>query len=111
MADAYAMIKLLYEKKISRLSVLLNMAGSDHEGKEIFDKLNTLVVKFIRRPLEMIGMVPFDKDVPILVKRQKMALIENPRSLFSIRIGNCARMISGVQAMKKESFFARLLDL
>jgi flagellar biosynthesis protein FlhG len=109
LADAYAMVKVLLEKKISRLSVLLNMVGGADEGKETFDKLNTLVVKFLGRPLDMIGMVPADTQVSVLIKRQKMALIENPRSLFSIRIGNCARMLSGIRAMKKEGFFARLL--
>ncbi len=111
LADAYAMVKILYEKKVNAVSVLVNMAGSDNEAKETFDKLNTIVVKFLRRPLALVGMVPFDKQVPALVKRQKMAVIECPRSLFAARINNCARAISGGCVYKKEGFFARLLGL
>jgi flagellar biosynthesis protein FlhG len=108
LADAYAMVKVLYEKNTSRLSALVNMAGNDKEGKETFDKLNTLVVKFLRKPLGMAGMLPFDKQVPALAKRQKLAFIENPGALFSIRIKNCARAVSGVQSIKKEGFFKRI---
>lgn len=108
LADAYAMVKVLYEKNTGRLSALVNMTENDKEGKETFDKLNTLVVKFLRKPLCMAGMLPFDKQVPALAKRQKLALIENPGSLFSMRIKNCARAVSGVQSIKKESFFKRI---
>ena len=108
LADAYAMIKVLYEKNTGRLSALINMTGYDKEGKETLDKLNTLVVKILKKPLGMAGMLPFDKQVPALAKRQKLALLENPGSLFSMRIKNCARAVSGVQSIKKESFFKRI---
>jgi ATPases involved in chromosome partitioning len=110
-ADAYAMVKVLYDKKITRLAALVNMVSSDAEGKETFDKLNTLVVKFLKRPLELIGILPFDKQVSLLAKRQKMVLMENPRSLFAGRMAAIARTISGVQASRREGFFARLFKL
>jgi flagellar biosynthesis protein FlhG len=109
--DAYAMVKILYERKIGRLSMLLNMTDGDKEGKETFDMLNTLVVKFMNRPLDLIGVLPFDKQVPGMIKRQKLLCIENPRSLFSSRISACARAVSGVRAVRKEGFFTRLLGL
>ena len=110
-ADAYAMVKVLYDKKITRLTALLNMVSNDAEGKETFDKLNTLVVKFLKRPVDLIGMLPFDKQVSVLAKKQKMMLMENPRSLFSGRMSAIARALSGVQASRHEGFFARLFKL
>ena len=110
-ADAYAMVKVLYDKRIARLAALLNMVSSDAEGKETFDKLNTLVVKFLKRPLELIGMLPFDKQVSLLAKRQKMLLTENPRSLFAVRVSGVARAISGVRTSRAEGFFARIFKL
>jgi flagellar biosynthesis protein FlhG len=109
--DAYAMVKVLYERKIGRLGMLLNMVDGDKEGKETFDMLNTLVVKFMGRPLDLIGVLPFDKQVPGMMKRQKLVLIENPRSLFSSRMAACARAISGVRPVTKEGFFTRLFGL
>jgi flagellar biosynthesis protein FlhG len=110
-ADAYAMVKVLYDKRIARLAALLNMVSGDAEGKETFDKLNTLVVKFLKRPLELIGMLPFDKQVSLLAKRQKMLLTENPRSIFAVRMSGVARAISGVRASRTEGFFARIFKL
>ena len=110
-ADAYAMVKVLYERKIGRLAMLLNMVGGDKEGKETFDMLGALVVKFMGRPLDLIGMLPFDKQVPGMMKRLKMVLIENPRSLFSCRVASCARLVSGIRTLQKESFFARLFSV
>jgi flagellar biosynthesis protein FlhG len=109
--DAYAMVKVLHERRIGRLAMLLNMVNGDKEGKETFDMLNTLVVKFMGRPLELIGVLPFDKQVPGMMKRQKMACIENPHSLFSTRIAACARALIGVRVVRKESFFTRLFGL
>jgi flagellar biosynthesis protein FlhG len=107
--DAYAMVKILYERKIGRLAMLLNMVGGDKEGKETFDMLNALVVKFMNRPLDLMGMLPYDKQVPGMMKRQKLAVIENPRSIFSSRIAACARTVIGLRPVRKESLFARLL--
>ena len=107
-ADAYAMVKVLFDKKIARLAALLNMVSSDAEGKETFDKLNTLVVKFLKRPLDFIGMLPYDKQVSVLAKRQKMVMLEDARSLFAGRMSAIARAISGVRVSRRESFFSRL---
>jgi flagellar biosynthesis protein FlhG len=109
--DAYAMVKVLHEGRVGRLAMLLNMIAGDREGKESFDMLNTLVVKFMGRPLDLIGMLPFDRQVPGMMKRRKMILIESPRSLFSSRMAACARWVSGVQAAHKKGFFARVLGL
>jgi flagellar biosynthesis protein FlhG len=109
--DAYAMVKVLYERKVGRLAMLINMVGGDREGKETFDMLNAVVVKFMGRPLDLIGVLPFDKQVPGMMKRQKIVCIENPRSLFSSRIAACARAVTGVRPVRKEGFFARLFGL
>jgi flagellar biosynthesis protein FlhG len=106
--DAYAMVKILRKKKANRLGVLLNMVKDDKEGKETFDMLNTVVVKFQGKPLDMIGILPFERQLTELARRQKMMLVENPRSLFSSRMIACARWVSCVQDCNKEGFFARL---
>jgi flagellar biosynthesis protein FlhG len=107
-ADAYAMVKVLYEKEVGRVLALLNMVGSDREGKETFDKLNALVVKFLKRPLGLLGVVPVDTQVALLAKRQKMALMENPRGVFAARIATMARALCGAKTEHKEGFFARI---
>lgn len=110
-ADAYAMVKVLYEKDSCRVCALLNMVTGDVEGKETFDKLNALVVKFLKRPLSLAGVVSNDKQVAALAQRQKMAFIENPRGAFAIRIAAIARSLGGISAVNREGFFARIFKL
>jgi len=45
--------------------------------------------------------------IALIAPQVKLSIIENPRSLFAVRIGNCARKLSGVRMLKNESFFAR----
>ncbi len=110
-ADAYAMVKILSEKKTGRLSIIVNMIGGEKEGKETFDMLNTLVVKFLGRRLDLIGMVPYDKQMPILLKRQKLFGPDTKGSLFSLHVRACARTLCGVQALTKDGLFKRLFGL
>jgi flagellar biosynthesis protein FlhG len=108
LADAYAMVKVLYEKHIARLSVVVNMAQSEREGREIFDKLNALVIKFLKVPLELAGIVSYDAELPRLIKKQKVVLLEQPMRQVSQQISQCARKICGLPVVKKEHFFSRL---
>jgi flagellar biosynthesis protein FlhG len=109
LADAYAMVKVLYEKSAQPISVLVNMAGSDKEGRETFERLNTLVIRFLKKPLELLDIIPTDPEISRLVKRQKVLLIEDPKRTACVRISNCARKISGLPVQKRPGFFARLL--
>jgi flagellar biosynthesis protein FlhG len=109
LADAYAVTKVLYKKRIPALSVVVNMASSDKEGKETFDRLNALVVKFLNRPLELLGIIPFDKQVAVSVRKQVAMALSQPRSLFASRMQQCARHLCGASAVKKESFFTRIM--
>ena len=108
LADAYAMVKVLYEKRSNPISVLVNMAASDAEGNEVFDKLNTLVVRFLKRPVVLLDIVPNDPEIPHMVRRQHVLLIDHPRRTASVRIGNTARRLGGMPvSAKKEGFFTR----
>jgi flagellar biosynthesis protein FlhG len=109
LADAYAMVKVLFKKKELSVSVLVNMASSDKEGKETFDRLNALVVKFLCRPLNLLGILPLDKQVPRFVRRQSSLALDTTRSPFGARISQCARMLSGCSVTRKENFFSRIL--
>jgi len=108
LSDAYAMVKVLYQKKIHKLAVLVNMAQSEPEGKEIFDKLNMLVVKFLKEGLRLIDICPADPDVPRLIRKQKIILLESPQKKISLKLQTCARRLAGLPPLKKNGFFSRL---
>jgi len=111
LADAYAMVKILYEKGASTIGVVVNMCTSDREGNETFDRLNTLVVKFLKRPLEFYGFLPLNREVTQYVKKQKLIVLDKGHDQFNSKVQCIARKINGVQVAQKRSFFSRFWNL
>lgn len=59
--DAYALIKVLSrEHGVSRVQVLANSVRSQHEGHELYEKLNRVSARFLDVTLGYMGAVPFD---------------------------------------------------
>jgi flagellar biosynthesis protein FlhG len=108
LADAYATAKLILEKGAKGISVIVNMASNDREGQEIFDKLNSLVLKFLKRRVHLGAIVPYDREITRMIKRQRSIMIEAPQRVLSRRLSLFARKISGYAPAEKSSFFSRL---
>jgi flagellar biosynthesis protein FlhG len=109
LADAYAMVKVLYKKRELPVSVIVNMAASDKDGVETFDRLNALVVRFLERPLDRLGIIPFDKQVGSAVRRQSAMVVAHPHTVFAARVQQACRVLCGVPPAQKENFFSRML--
>ncbi|MDD3050745.1 MAG: MinD/ParA family protein [Candidatus Cloacimonetes bacterium] len=89
--DAYAMIKLLhYRMKSPDISVIINLAQTEDEGKKIFNKINLIVQHFLNKSLKFAGTVPIDPNMSEAVKEQTPIIIKRPRSIASTSIHNLA---------------------
>ena len=92
--DAYAMIKVLYYRlKNPDLNLVINMVQTEEEGKNIFNKINTIVQHFLNKTIKFLGNIPLDKSLPEAVKEQIPILIKRPRSVASASIHNIAMVI------------------
>lgn len=107
LADAYAMVKILYENGAQRIQTLVNMAVSERDGLETFDRINALVVKFLKKPLEFLGVLLFNKEIPLFVRKQRLLVLEKPGDGFSLRIAAVARKLSGLAPVKRAGFFRK----
>jgi flagellar biosynthesis protein FlhG len=110
-ADAYSLIKVLYDHAAPQIALLVNMAASDREGVETFDRLSTLVVKFLQKGIVSYGSLPFDREVPRYVKKQRVLVLDDPRNRFSEKIQTIAQKVSGLAPLQvhNEGFFSRIL--
>jgi flagellar biosynthesis protein FlhG len=108
LADAYSMAKVLFEHGAKRIAVVVNMATSDREGIETFDRLAALVVKFLKKQVLLYGILPFDRDVSRYVKKQQLLVLEDPGGKLAGKSRAIAWKISGLAPVEKESFFTRL---
>lgn len=107
LADAYAMVKVLYDKGAQRIEPLVNMAMSDRDGMETFDRLNTLVVKFLKKRLNLLGILLVNKEISQYVRKQKLLVLEKSNDIFSVRIQAVARKLCGMPPVKKLGFFGK----
>ncbi|MBN1759575.1 MAG: AAA family ATPase [Chitinispirillaceae bacterium] len=110
LADAYAMVKVLSERTDHPIGIVVNMAVSDREGSEIFDRLNALVVKFLKRSLEHYCTLPQYREVGQYVRKQRLLLLEKSNTVFSRRIYQLAARIAGSGTPVKSGFFDRLVQ-
>jgi len=109
LADAYAMVKVLFERNAQRIGIVVNMVRSDREGFETFDRLNALVVKFLKRSVEHYGTLPYYKAVAEAVRMQRFTALGKENSIMTQRIQMVAKRLCGVEVPIKTGFFERLL--
>jgi flagellar biosynthesis protein FlhG len=107
LADAYAMVKVLYEKGNTNIAVAVNMASGDRQGREVFDTLNKLVVQFLKKPVELYAILPNDGEVQQLGRKQAHLTGQKAGNRFYGLAADLARKLSGTKAPAGGGFFDR----
>ncbi len=71
--DAYALMKVLSLKYAEKCcKVIVNLAGTRQQGREIFRQLNMVTERFLDMTLDYLGSVLFDANIIKGVKQQKL---------------------------------------
>jgi len=110
LADAYAMVKVLYEKGADNIVVAVNMVSGEREGRGTFDKLNKLVVNFLKKPVELYALLPVDREVQRLGRKQGHLADTGAGGRFYGLTSMLAKKISGNKAaVSGGGFFSRFL--
>jgi flagellar biosynthesis protein FlhG len=73
LTDAYALIKVLYQRHAKkRFSLLVNMVKTPNEAKEVFLRMAQATNHFLNLAIEQLGYITCDDNVPRAVKQQKL---------------------------------------
>ncbi|MGN0482763.1 MAG: MinD/ParA family protein [Lachnospiraceae bacterium] len=85
LTDSYSLLKALhrnpnFRKKEVCVRVIANKVHSEEHGRIIFDKLNSVVSKFLDGELEYLGMVPEDAQLDKAVLQQSPVSIYKPNA-------------------------------
>ncbi len=84
-ADAYAMIKIMAANyKKDNIKIFVNMAKNAAEAENIYNNLNKICKKFLKKEFKSVGFAVNDKNLPISVKQQKILAQTNPNSGFTV---------------------------
>lgn len=83
--DAYALLKTLhrhgdFDSGRTSIKVVGNRIQSYDEGKELFNKLNMVVDKFLKMDMEYLGAIPYDEKLSQAVMKQQPVSLVYPNA-------------------------------
>lgn len=97
--DAYALLKSVNKRndfdKTKHIQMITNRVGSIKEGKELYEKLNVVVKRFLDVNLDLLGAVPQDMNVSKAVMRQVPFSIAYPNTQASLAVKDIADKLLG----------------
>lgn len=81
--DSYSLLKALsrhpgYDKEQNLVRVLANRVSSEQEGKNLYQKLNAVVERYLKIPVSYLGSVPQDDKLMRAVMQQTPVSIQSP---------------------------------
>jgi len=102
-SDAYAMIKVLSQRRLKCTPCLLvNQADSEEQALEVAKRVQTVAKRFLNIEVEYWGHVLNDESVPKSVSRQEPFLSTYPYSPASSCIYQLARRVLGQETKGKK---------
>lgn len=115
--DAYSIMKLAHlQNENSRFLVMCNRTDNDQQGQETFLRLQQAMRKFLRKEIELLGILPEDRHVRKAVLNYTPVYCVYPRSPVSVKLEQAVDRLAGRNGqsdgeMKRESFISRLRKL
>lgn len=83
--DSYSLLKALgrhprYSADISQIKVIANKVFSEAEAEALYEKLEAVVVRYLKVPISYLGMIPQDAQLARAVMQQMPVSLDNPRA-------------------------------
>ena len=96
--DSYSLLKALgrhpkFSRENSSIKVVANKVGSFDEGKQLYTKLNAVVGRYLKIPLNLVGVVPEDHELVKAVMGQMPISIQNPNAKSAQAFADLARAL------------------
>jgi flagellar biosynthesis protein FlhG len=116
LTDAYALIKVLYQRHAKRrFRLIVNMVHNPSEAKEVYDRLSNATDQFLNLTIEYLGYVLLDEKLKQAVLQQK-ALAEiypnspSARCLARIAEKICSEIAQDDEDSTVKFFWENIID-
>jgi len=112
MADSYGMIKVLVRKQYAgSISLVVNMARSEVEGKQTYQRLADVTQKFLQTNLYYAGTLLKDERLCTAVRSRIPVVLAYPKSQISASLAAIATRLAGARRWDNhdDSFFRRVI--
>jgi flagellar biosynthesis protein FlhG len=81
LTDAYALIKVLYQRYAKkRFCLLVNMVKTPKEAQEVYERMSQATNHFLNLTIEYLGYILLDRKLPEAVRQQKAVVELYPSS-------------------------------
>ena len=96
--DSYALLKALsmndnFRREDVSIKMIANRVSTESEGRNLYEKLNMVVSKFLDIDMTYLGIIPMDNNIVKAVMKQKPVSIIYPASASSKHFEEIAEKI------------------
>lgn len=118
--DSYSLLKALnrhsrYSEEYSSIEMLANKVKNEEEGRMLYNKLNMVVSRYLKLPIEYIGCIPQDPLLEKAVMQQMPVSIQNPSAKAAMAYREIAMKLMHAEETNKQqkrgmtAFFSHIL--
>ncbi len=110
--DAYALIKVLYQKhKIHRVSIICNQVQDEKAGAQLYLRFAEVVQQFLPIRLNYRKTIPFDQQMKLSNQLQRLIIRQDPKSVSALALtALCAEIVAEDQLMRSPYHTVKGLD-
>lgn len=100
--DSYSLMKALnrhsrFSQDYTSINVLANKVKNEEEGSMLYHKLNTVVSRYLKLPIEYLGYIPEDDQLARAVMQQMPVSIQNPSAKSALAFRSAAMRLMHVE--------------
>ena len=109
--DSYSLVKALYRNprfsdERTRLRLLANRVSSENEGRALYERLSSIVSKFLNGKMSYLGYVPDDSALEKAVRSQDVVSMTVPNAASSRAFERAAAALLGNEARQEKKNFS-----
>ncbi len=103
--DSYSLLKALgrhtrYSPEMSQVKVIANKVDEISDGETLFNKLNSVVSRYLKVPISYLGAVPLDHQLSKAVMHQMPVSIQAPAARSAVAYENIAATLMNKEITK-----------
>lgn len=116
--DSYSLLKALnrhprFSKENSKIKVIANRVNKVSDGQSLFAKLEVVVNRYLKLPIEYLGAIPWDTQLSDAVMQQKPVSLSSPNAKSSLAFEEMAIKLMGEEKPVKKrgmaAFFSHII--
>lgn len=113
--DAYGLLKVIHgQNPQAKVRLVVNMAKSPNEAEAMADKLNSVLLEYVKWEVEYIGYILQESQIAKAVSDQQPVLLAFPSAMSSRSLKRIAGVLAGekvqIAPLGIKGFFSKVYD-